>query len=337
MSDTNEDIVVSSRVRLARNYHDLPFSNAQNPENAQLCINRARQALGAADAAEQGHYNLFALRDMTKMDRLSLMEQHLISRDLLQHSETGAALVRDDRQVSVMVNEEDHLRIQAMLNGLALQDAARLAFHAEDQLSQVCDFSFDVQLGYLTACPTNTGTGMRASVMLHLPMLTRFKKMGDVTQSVAKVGLTIRGIYGEGSEALGDLYQVSNQVTLGRTEDEILEAVTAVGQQLIDMERSLRKSAAQEGLDLQDTLWRSYGVLRYAQQMPASEFMEHWSNLRLGAALGKLPVPLAAVDDLLTIAQDAHARIFQQTHPDTGSAEQARCVIIQAKLNAKEE
>ena len=337
MNDANEDIVVSSRVRLARNYHDLPFSNVQNPENAQLCINRARQALDAAGAAEQGHYNLFALRDMTKMDRLSLMEQHLISRDLLQNSETGAALVRDDRQVSVMVNEEDHLRIQAMLNGLALQDAARLAFHAEDQLAQVCDFSFDVQLGYLTACPTNTGTGMRASVMLHLPMLTRFKKMGDVTQSVAKVGLTIRGIYGEGSEALGDLYQVSNQVTLGRTEDEILEAVTAVGQQLIDMERSLRKSAAQEGLDLQDTLWRSYGVLRYAQQMPASEFMEHWSNLRLGAALGKLPVPLAAVDDLLTIAQDAHARIFQQTHPDTGSAEQARCVIIQAKLNAKEE
>lgn len=335
MSEKNEDIVVSSRVRLARNYHDLPFSNVGNTENAQLCIDRAKKALEGI--APDDRFSLYMLREMTKMDQLSLMEQHLISRDLLQHSDVGAALVREDKRVSVMVNEEDHLRIQAMLNGFALLDAATLAFNAEDKLSSVCDFSFDNQLGYLTACPTNTGTGMRASLMLHLPMLTRRKQMGNVSQTVAKLGLTIRGIYGEGSEALGDLYQVSNQVTLGRTENEIIEAVSAVGQQLIDMESMLRQRGEKENLELVDGIWRSYGALRFAKQMDSGEFMEHWSNLRLGAAMGILPVTLSAVDDLLTVAQDAHTKKFKHSDASLINTDQARCVIIQAKLNPKED
>ena len=170
-----------------------------------------------------------------------------------------------------------------------------MAFGVEERLEAVCTFSFDPQLGYLTSCPTNTGTGMRASVMLHLPMLTRYKQMGNVNQSVAKLGLTTRGIYGEGSEALGDLYQVSNQVTLGRTEEEIIEAVTAVGRQLIDMELSLRaRCLKDQPLDLRDALMRSYGLLRYALHMDEKEFMLHWSHLRLGAAMGLLPVSLHA-------------------------------------------
>lgn len=331
----SNQIVVSSRVRLARNYHDLPFSNLDKPQNAQLCIDRARQALDGA--LPQDRFTVYLLREMNKIDQLSLMEKHLISRDLLQHSDVGAALVRKDQEVSVMVNEEDHLRIQAMLNGFALMDAATLAFGAEDRLASVCDFSFDNQLGYLTACPTNTGTGMRASLMLHLPLLTRYKQMGNVTQTVAKLGLTIRGIYGEGSEALGDLYQVSNQVTLGRTENEIIEAVNAVGQQLIDLENALRQRGEKETLDLEDSLWRSYGALRYARQMDAGEFMQHWSNLRLGAAMGILPVPLGTVDELLTIAQDAHAKKFKYANANLTSTDQARCKIIQTKLNPKEE
>ena len=335
MNEQDSKIVVSSRVRLARNYHDLPFCNLTNPDNAHLCVDRAKQALDTPQADD--HYHLYNLRDMTKMDQLSLMEQHLISRDLLQHSDVGAALIRQDEQVSVMVNEEDHLRIQAMINGMALREAATMAFSTEDRLASVCDFSFDTQLGYLTACPTNTGTGMRASMMLHLPLLTRFKQMGNVTQTVAKLGLTIRGIYGEGSEALGDLYQVSNQVTLGRTEEEIIEAVSAVGRQLIDMENSLRQRGDRENLDLADGVWRSYGLMRFAKQMESGEFMEHWSNLRLGAAMGILPVPLGTVDELLTVAQDAHAKKFKHSDASLTSTDQARCVIIQAKLNAKEE
>ena len=334
MSTDTAQIVVTSRVRLARNYHDLPFNNAASATNAELCVSRARQ--GLEGVAGEG-YTLFKLSAMNKMDQLSLMERHLISRDLLNHSDVGAALIRGDQQVSVMVNEEDHLRIQAMQGGFALEDAATLAFTAEDRLASVCDFSFDTQLGYLTACPTNTGTGMRASLMLHLPMLTRFKQMGNVSQTVAKLGLTIRGIYGEGSEALGDLYQVSNQVTLGRTEEEIIEAVTAVGRQLIDMESVLRLRGEKETLELEDGVWRSYGALQFARQMDGGEFMRHWSNLRLGAALGILPVPLATVDELLTIAQDAHAKKYKFSDASIASTDQARCVIIQHKLNPKEE
>ena len=333
MNTGNAHIVVSSRVRLARNYHDLPFDNGGNRENAELCVCRARQ--GLEGVAGEG-YTLFKLCEMNKMDQLSLMERHLISRDLLQHSDVGAALIRGDRQVSVMVNEEDHLRIQAMHGGFSLADAASLAFAAEDRLSGVCDFSFDAQLGYLTACPTNTGTGMRASLMLHLPMLTRFKQMGNVTQTVAKLGLTIRGIYGEGSEALGNLYQVSNQVTLGRTEEEIIEAVTAVGRQLIDMEGVLRIRGEKENLELEDGVWRSYGALKYARQMTGGEFMQHWSNLRLGASLGILPVALTDADELLTVAQDAHAKKFKFSDASIASTDQARCVIIQSILNPKE-
>ncbi|MEG2604883.1 MAG: ATP--guanido phosphotransferase [Clostridia bacterium] len=325
-------VVISGRVRLARNYYDLPFSNLKAPENARLCVERAKQAMETDTAV----YVLYTLREMPKVERTALMERHLISRDLLQSSDVSAALVRRDQRVSIMVNEEDHLRIQAIVQGLELPQAAQDAFAVEDLLQDVCAFSFDPQLGYLTSCPTNTGTGMRASLMLHLPMLTRFKQMGTINQSVAKLGLTMRGIYGEGSEALGDLYQVSNQVTLGRTEQEIIEAVTAVGKQLIGMENALRERCmAQQPFELKDTIMRSYGILRYAAQMDEKEFMQHWSNLRLGAAYELIPVSLDTADELLTTAQNAHAQRYAQQHASNLNADRARCEVIRAHLNPK--
>lgn len=325
MSEEAYSVVVSCRVRLARNYHDLPFSVEKNAENALLCIQRAQEGL-AEDA-----YTLYRLCDLSDTERLALVERHLISRDLLKRAKTGAALIRSDKRMSIMVNEEDHLRIQAIAPGLDLQNAAQDVFSVEEQLERVCTFSFDPQLGYLTSCPTNTGTGMRASLMLHLPMLTHYKQMGTVNQSVAKLGLTTRGIYGEGSEALGDLYQVSNQVTLGRTEEDILEAVTAVGHRLIDMELSMRKRAlAEQPLMLKDSLMRSYGLLRYARRMDEIEFMQHWSHLRLGACIGLFPTELKKIDELLTTAQNAHAKQYAQ--PLSLSAEAARCKLIQTVL-----
>ena len=332
MSYPQNEIVVSSRIRLARNYFDLPFSSTNHPDNAQLCIDRANGAL-VQDGTES-HYHFNPLKKMQENERTALVEQHLISRELLQNSLNGAVLLRNDRQVSVMVNEEDHLRIQSVLFGFDLEEASRLAFEAEDQLQEVCAFSFDAQLGYLTACPTNTGTGMRASLMLHLPALTYFKQMGNVTQSVAKLGLTIRGIYGEGSEALGDLYQVSNQVTLGRSEKEIVESVTAVGNQLIDMEKNLRARAQNKfNMELKDRVFRSYGILRYALQINTDEFMQHWSHLRLGASLKLLPVSLKTADALLTTAQDAHAKLYCAKNNSTLTTDQARAEIIRSALN----
>lgn len=329
MSDSA--VVVSGRVRLARNYYDLPFSTLDKPENAQLCISRAQEGI----TGDRDGYNLYLMADLPSVERQKLVERHLVSLDLLKRGKAGAALIRDDKRVSIMINEEDHLRIQAIVSVFDLSSAAQEAFRAEEMLEAVCTFSFDPQLGYLTSCPTNTGTGMRASLMLHLPMLTRYKQMGNVNQSVAKLGLTTRGIYGEGSEALGDLYQVSNQVTLGRTEDEIIEAVTAVGKQLIGMELALRERCLKEQpVELKDALFRSYGLLRYAVRMDEKEFMQHWSNLRLGAAMDLLPTSLAQTDDLLTIAQDAHAKRYAEQMGDGISAERARCDIIHQTLEA---
>ena len=329
MSEANP-VVLSGRVRLARNYFDLPFPNRESAENAETCIERAKSAL------PEERYRVVRLKDLDSESRMALVEEHLVSRDLLQNSTSGAALIRDDQRVSVMVNEEDHLRIQAIVTGFDLPAAAKEAFEVEKQLQAACAFSFDHQLGYLTACPTNTGTGMRASLMMHLPMLTRLKQMGNVGQSVAKLGLTIRGIYGEGSEALGDLYQVSNQVTLGRTEQELMEAVVAVGKQMIGMESALRKTTlAQKPCDFQDVVYRSYGVLRYARQMEEKEFMLHWSNLRMGAACELLPISLAEVDRLLTLAQSAHAaKRLSESEPEL-TVNRARCDVVREALNPK--
>lgn len=299
------EIVISSRVRLARNYADIPFRPKASEEQGEECIRRTLDALREVPET----YRFVQLRSADALEKMALVESHLISPDLAEHDAEGAALIRRDDRVSVMLNEEDHLRIQAFGSGEQLQQAAEDAFAVEDVLQRRLSFAFDRQLGYLTACPTNIGTGLRASVMLHLPMLTILKQMGKVNQLASKLGLTIRGIYGEGSEAQGYLYQLSNQVTLGRTEQEILEAVQAVARQLSEMEQVFReKTWEKDEVGFSDQLSRSYGLLRYARRMTDKEFMAHWSNLRIGAAMGKLPVSPAACDQLLIAAQPGHVQ-----------------------------
>lgn len=329
-----KSVVVSGRIRLARNYADLPFSRPGKNPHAELCIERAVSAMQEACA---DHYNLCRLSSLSPTDQLALVEKHLISRDLLKNGDSGAALIRDDQKISIMINEEDHLRIQAMVDNLDLEEAAREAFAAEEALEKVHGFSFDPQLGYLTSCPTNTGTGLRASLMLHLPMLDHFKQMGTVNQSVAKLGLTLRGIYGEGSDALGSVYQVSNQITLGRSEKDIVEAVTVVGRQLISMETKLRQRYLQNSpVELKDRIMRSYGLLRYAVSMDEKELMQHWSNLRLGICMGMLPHSPEQADRLLTIAQDAHVKQYITNHSSQATIKEGRCMLIQETLGLEE-
>jgi len=300
-----KEIVVSSRVRLARNYEDLPFAGRITPEQSEQCVQRTLEAL--RDLKE--NYTFYPLRGMEEDDRRALVEKHLISPDLLKNEENAAVLIREDEAVSVMMNEEDHLRIQGFAHGADLATAAENVFSIEDTLQRSLSFAFDPQLGYLTACPTNTGTGMRASMMLHLPMLTILKQMGKVNQLAAKIGLTIRGIYGEGSEALGNLYQLSNQVTLGRTEKEIADMVGALAGQIADMEQALREKTEQrDPISFEDQLWRSFGLCQHARKMGLKEFMVHWSNLRLGADMALLPISVSACDKLLTLAQPSHVQ-----------------------------
>ena len=300
-----KEIVLSSRVRLARNFEDIPFDVSQRPEFAAVCVSRAVGAMKNA-GLDKG-FELFRLKDMSDAARKAMAESRLISRDLLQHADTAAAFMRAQDAITLMIGEDDHLRIQAIRPEMDLLSAASACFRVDDALSRQVSFAYDDQLGYLTACPTNTGTGMRASLLMHLPMLTRGKKMGQVVQLVAKVGMNIRGVYGEGSEALGDVYLLSNQVSLGRSEQELISMVTTLGHQLMDMEQSLRAMALQDGrLPLEDVIWRAYGVLSNARILPMNEFYDHWSNLRLGAALGLINLSPDRVDTLLDMAQPAH-------------------------------
>ena len=297
------EIAVFSRVRLARNYEDLPFRSKITREQSEACVQRTLNALRVLPEA----YSFLPLRGMEENEKKSLMEAHLITPDLMEHEDQGAVLIRMDQTVSVMMNEEDHLRIQGFGAGENLTEAADRAFAIDDVLQGQLTFAFDPQLGYLTACPTNAGTGLRASMLLHLPMLTLYKQMGKVNQLAAKLGLTLRGVYGEGNEAQGNLYLLSNQATLGRTEKEMMDAVSATARQMAEMERVYRAKAWDKDRTLfEDQLFRSYALLTYARLMPIREFMGHWSNLRLGAAMEKLPVSAAVCDRLLTAAQPAH-------------------------------
>lgn len=324
-------IVLSSRVRLARNYQDLPFDVANKSDAASMCVARTANALRLS--GQDAGFQLLRLRDMEDVQRKALAEVHLISKDLLRNPDTAAVLLNEAAGVSIMMNEEDHLRIQAIARGMELQKAADECFRMDDALSRQVSFAYDEQLGYLTACPTNTGTGMRASLLLHLPMLTILKQMGSVGQIVAKVGLTIRGVYGEGSEALGNLYLVSNQVTLGRTEQELISAVTAVGHQLTDMEMALREKSLQNGRNaLEDTIYRSWGIMQYARIMSQNEFFKHWSGVRLGAAMGMLPVKLATLDALLEQAQDANLQALTESAVTGRELDEKRAACIRAML-----
>ena len=324
------EIVVSSRVRLARNYDDLPFRNKMTAAQGDECVQRTIGALrGLA-----GPYSFLSLQGMDVRERSALVESHMISPDLAEHEETGAVLIRSDQKVSVMMNEEDHLRIQGFDSGDDLAAAAEIAFYIDDELQKRLSFAFDSQLGYLTACPTNTGTGLRASVMLHLPMLTILKQMGKVNQLAAKLGLTVRGIYGEGSEAQGNLYQLSNQMTLGRTEKEIIDAVAATAKQMAEMEKVFREKALdKDPISFEDQLYRSFGVLSNSRRMPIKEYMIHWSNLRLGASMKMLPVPLHVCDELLTAAQPAHVQKAAGKTLDGKELDAFRSQLIRNTLN----
>ena len=305
-----QDVVISSRVRLARNYADLPFSAKQAKEQSELVISRAQQALEAAGQSE--NYELKRISDMEEDARSSLVEHHLVSYDLLKYAPRAAALISTGKTVSIMLNEEDHLRIQGLLPGMQLERAAQLALDADDMLGASYPFAFDPQWGYLTSCPTNTGTGMRASVMLHLPALSQNGQMAAVMQAVAKLGLTVRGIYGEGSEGKGNLYQLSNQVTLGRSEEDVIRTLSAAAQQMVENERAAREQLEKKDLlELQDKLFRSWGELTNARLMSAKEFMHRYSDARFAASMGYLPIAQGELDQLMmdlqpgSLAQDA--------------------------------
>jgi len=284
----NGDIAISCRVRVARNLKGYPFPHLLNQEQAGEIINTVQPVLESESMLKcAGKYEVTRMVELSPVERQILVEKHLISPDLLQNHEKKAVALRDDEVLSVMINEEDHLRIQCLLPGLQLKKAWDLVDRVDDALEKAIDFAFAEKYGYLTACPTNAGTGLRASVMLHLPGLVLLDQVRGIFASISKLGFAVRGLYGEGTEALGNLFQISNQVTMGHTEEEIINSLVSVAGQLMLQEREARKVLLRERLDqLQDRVGRSYGILKHARIISSEESMRRLSDLKMGLDLG---------------------------------------------------
>ena len=262
----HNDIVISTRIRIARNLADYPFPVRLDNKSKIEVNEKIRDAL---DGKENLTYT--ELKTLTRSQIVSLAERHLISPEFASNSDARALLMSDNEDISIMLCEEDHIRIQVMKSGLALKEAYELADKIDTEINQSLKYAFDEKLGYLTQCPTNLGTGMRASVMLHLPALTAKGQIGSLASTVSKLGLTIRGAYGEGMSAMGDLYQLSNQVSLGISEKSAIDNLKTITLQLAAQERAAREEAS-KSIETEDAVFRAYGILKSARILSTKEY-----------------------------------------------------------------
>lgn len=282
--DSYDSVVVSTRLRVARNLRDQVFPMFSTREQSKITEEEISLAIRSQFPNEEYGFN--RLTELETRERMRYMEGHIISPGLLEKVDKSSFFLREDHKVTIMINEEDHIRLQTILPGLKLEEGWRLCSEIDDKLEEKLDFAYHTEYGYLTSCPTNTGTGLRASVMLHLPGVTMSGHIGSIINALRKIGLTIRGIYGEGTDAVGDLYQVSNQLTLGESEEEIIEKLHRVVQQMIKREKSTRDYFLEKkGLELEDKIYRALGTLRNARIISSKEAMKHISMVKLGSDL----------------------------------------------------
>lgn len=279
----DSDIVLSSRIRLARNIKQVNFPTIFSNEEAKSVIETIKERITKSTFGEFGDLELLLMDELQPLQKRVLMEKHLISPHLAENASYGACLLTENEEVSIMINEEDHIRIQCLFPGFQLLESLRVAFEIDDWLEEEIDYAFDEKVGYLTSCPTNVGTGLRASVMMHLPGLVLTQQMNRIIPAINQLGLVVRGIYGEGSEALGNIFQVSNQITLGKSEEDIAEDLISVVSQLISQERSAREALAKtSNIQLEDRVYRSFGTLSNCRVIETKEAARCLSDVRLG-------------------------------------------------------
>lgn len=330
------DIVISSRVRLARNIAGYPFlSKATEEQRAELATMIRRNV---DERATAGEWSYLEMAKTDELDQQILIERHLISRQHADSRGSRGVAVSKNESVAVMVNEEDHLRLQVLRSGLQLDEVWEEISRIDDRLEERIDFSFHTRYGYMTACPTNVGTGLRVSVMLHLPGLKLTGEIERVFRAARDMRLAVRGLFGEGTEATGDFFQISNQVTLGRTEEEIVNDFKhLVIPKIIDYENRARKTLVQDKtLALDDRVWRSYGALVNARTISSEETMLHLSHLRMGINLARIKtVDMKTVNELFLLTQPAH---LQKLHGGRLNGEQrsiARAELIRKRLTIR--
>lgn len=307
VNDDESNVVISSRVRLARNLVDYPFPNKIKKEEAQKLLEKVKSVIIDGNSVLKDDFTFHNVKDMNDVEKGVLVEKHLVSKELIE-SENAGALIKNDENISIMINEEDHLRIQAIFPGFKLDEAFGLIDKIDDLLEENLNYAFHERLGYLTSCPTNIGTGMRASIMVHLPALVELGYIDGVLKAANQLGLAVRGIYGESSKAMGNIFQISNQLTLGRREEELIGNIMGIAKQIIDKEleaRELLKSNM--GLKIEDRVYRSLGILKYARSIDTRESMNHLSNVKLGIELGYIKdISTRTIDELMIKIQPMH-------------------------------
>lgn len=310
-SGPHSDIVLSTRVRLARNLQGYAFGIRARTNDRKAILERVRAA--AATVEMLRGFALLELRELEPRLRRILLERHLASRELVGENGSGppassAVLASATEPIGMMINEEDHLRLQSLLSGLRLQDAWRLVDRLDEELGARLPYAYHTEFGYLTSCPTNVGSGLRASVFMHLPGLVLTKEIGRVLQGLSQVGLTFRGLYGEGSEVVGNFFQISNQTTLGKSEEDLIDHLEKIVQQVIQYEQHARHVLMRDASSVtEDKIWRAYGLLRYARALSFEEVMNLLSGVRLGASMKLLPgLSVYTLNKIMIFTQAAH-------------------------------
>ncbi len=327
------NVVISTRVRLARNLKDYPFPCKLSAQGREEVIEKVRDAVQNGNSVLAKDFSFIKMSALDPRQSVSLVEKRLVSPEFISDTAGRALLLSSDESLSVMINEEDHIRLQVITKGLTLDEAFDTADKLDTLLDERLEFAFDEKLGYLTQCPTNLGTGMRASVMLHLPALEKSRAVSRIAGNLSKLGLTIRGAHGEGTEPKGALYQLSNQVTLGISEQAAIENLKNITSQLVAQEEQARERLCRS-VEVQDAVARSLGILRYAKVMTHDEALKLLSNVRLGVVSGQITdVDTAVIDRLMTEVEPAtlSVRANKNLTPQERDLERAR--LIQQELS----
>ncbi len=299
-------IAISSRVRLARNMSDMPFPSRCDEEQRKEVIARVQKAAKKTTLLKSAQ--LFPLESLSQIDRQFLVERHLVSPEFVQQETRAAVIISKDETCSVMINEEDHIRMQILRSELKIEEAWKMINKLDSELEKYIPYAFSSKFGYLTSCPTNVGTGLRASVMLHLPALVHEHKIGGVMSTVSKIGIAVRGLYGESSESKGNMFQISNQITLGQDEKSIISQLHQIIIKIIEHENKLRENLiVNKPHQIKNDVGRAYGTLKYAEILSSDEATDLLSSLLIGADLHVFDeVDRTTVNELLIDIQPAH-------------------------------
>ncbi|MDP8266308.1 MAG: protein arginine kinase [Candidatus Aceula meridiana] len=325
-------IVMSSRIRLARNVSKVPFPSRANKKDLTAVYDSVKSAIEKSGYLKDSV--VLRINDLDNLDKQFLIERHLMSHDHAASGEGRAIAFSKEEILSIMINEEDHLRVQAMQSGFNLFETWKIMDTIDNELSKNINFAYDDQWGYLTACPTNTGTGIRGSVMLHLPALVMTKQINKVLEAIAKLSFASRGFYGEGTQAIGNFFQISNQVSLGHSEEDILQNINGLVRQVIEQEEQARQTLlVQNKAVLEDKICRSYGVLRNAHIISSQETVDLLSMVRLGIDSGVIKdVDTQAINELFIMIQPAHLQKIEGKKLSATERDAKRASLIREKL-----